>query len=70
MSDGVCTRCGHDRWAHHKPTMREPRGCGLINCECFSYTVAVLPEGERLEFGKHRLEQGEAETAPAWPPLS
>ena len=42
----------------------------LVPCPCTGFTVAVLPEGERLEFGKHRLPQEEAETAPAWPPLA
>jgi hypothetical protein len=82
--DGDCTRCGNEKRDHHKPTKRDPTHCyvrvgghenadGFIfddaPCPCSGYTVAVLPEGERLEFGKHRLEQEEAETAPAWPPL-
>jgi hypothetical protein len=45
-------------------TSREPTWC-----PCIGYTVAVLPKGERLEFGRHRLPQDEAETAEAWPPL-
>jgi hypothetical protein len=40
-----------------------------IPCECPGFTTEILPEGERLEFGKHRLPADEAETAPAWPPL-
>jgi hypothetical protein len=91
MSDGDCTRCGHGKQCHHKPTKRDPTNCymtvgertvthtlgghswpsqELIPCDCLGYTVAVLPEGERLEFGRHRLPQDEAETALAWPPLS
>jgi hypothetical protein len=32
---------------------------------------AILPEpGERPEFGKHRQDPRDAETAPAWPSLS
>jgi hypothetical protein len=30
---------------------------------------AILPKGERLEFGKHRQDPKDAETAPAWPAL-
>lgn len=82
--DNDCTRCGHSKRAHRKPTRTLPRACthrdnevenkdgflvGGTPCECTGYTVAVLPRGERLEFGRHRLPQEEAETAPAWPPL-
>jgi hypothetical protein len=80
VSDGVCTRCGHKRLDHHKPSKRRPVGCEPFEelvrgypmrsqCPCTGYTVAVLPQGERLEFGKHRLPQDEAETAEGWPPL-
>jgi Zn ribbon nucleic-acid-binding protein len=89
--EGDCTRCGHGKRSHHKPTRRDPTHCYMLTgerrmvhhvvgkieydleqqdaCPCEGFTVAVLPEGERLEFGKHRLPQDEAETAPAWPPL-
>jgi hypothetical protein len=90
MSDGDCTRCGHGKRMHHKPTRRDPTNCYMtvgthrvqhvigghewgfdepIPCSCPGFTVAILPAGERLEFGVHRLPQDEAETAPAWPPL-
>ena len=91
MSDGDCTRCGHDRRDHQRPTKVRLSHCIVHGpdaqvvhtakggrtwtsleptwCPCMGYTVAVLPQSERLEFGKHRLPQDEAETAPAWPPL-
>jgi hypothetical protein len=83
MSDQECTRCGHDRRLHRKPTKREPWTCpvhigyaaderGIERarfCPCSGFTTAVLPAGESLEFGRHRLPQDEAETAPAWPPI-
>lgn len=77
MSDGTCTRlgCGHEMREHRKPTKRDPQCCmdcwrhGIVP-GCTGYTCAVFPtESDRLEFGRHRLNQDEAETAPAWPPL-
>jgi hypothetical protein len=74
MSDSTCTRCGHEMREHRKPTKRDPQTCmdcshvGNVN-GCPGYTCAVLPEGERLEFGRHRLPQDKAETAPGWPPI-
>ena len=80
MSDGDCTRCGHGYYKHNKDRRMRTPPCSVWEsdpearfggdyCSCSGFTVAVLPTGERLEFGKHRLPQDEAETAPAWPPL-
>lgn len=91
MNDGICTRCGHGKIPHHKPTRRDPTHCYMLSgekrtvhhvvgkieydleqlapCPCVGFTEEALPAGERLEFGRHRLPQDEAETAPIWPPL-
>lgn len=64
----VC-RCRHNRPDHRHWSSKRPIGC--IRCECSAWNVAVLPApGERLEFGKHRLNSPEAEAAPAWPSLT
>jgi hypothetical protein len=72
LSDGTCTRCGHE-YLDHRLWGKAKGQCEHFDpgapCGCSGYTVAVLPQGERLEFGKHRLPQDEAETAPAWPPI-
>lgn len=40
-------------------------------CPCKAYDDSNLPApGERLEFGVHRLNTVDAETAEAWPPMS
>jgi len=45
-------------------------GVPWTSCECKAFDNSVLPDdGERLEFGKHRVRADVAETAPAWPPL-
>ena len=81
--DGEGCRCGHD-WLHHNhsrkgvpcreliPTREVPPGefPPVIMCRCTGWDVSRLPaEGERLEFGRHRLNTPDAEAAPAWPSL-
>jgi hypothetical protein len=77
VSDQHCTKCGHDRW-DHSPSLpsgapRWPSCKGRDkggSCRCSGWDVSRLPaKGERLELGKHRQRQEDAETAPAWPPL-
>lgn len=77
MADGDCTLCGHERRSHERwkgqclfpvEGVDAKTGRRLI-CHCTHFTTAVLPAGERLEFGRHRLPQDEAELAPAWPPI-
>lgn len=74
-------RCGHG-WSAHSHGGKP--GCtlwvgstydadGFLEghpCDCKGWDVSWLPEpGERLEFGRHRLNTPEAEAAPAWPSL-
>lgn len=49
----------------------DPFDSGAQRCACAGYeAISELPrEGERLEFGRHRIPPEDAETAPAWPSL-
>lgn len=75
-----CTACGCERIMHN--LSGRPRACTNwvdrraddVNagrpCPCPGYSVAVLPsDGARIEFGVHRQEAPDAESAPAWTPL-
>jgi hypothetical protein len=77
MNESTC-KCGHEG-DQHRPWAKGP--CARIinerswldfdTCPCKGYDVSRLPEpGERLEFGRHRLNIPEAEAAPAWPSLN
>lgn len=81
--DEIC-RCGHGWYRHRHDRPAKPCRSLLDDpeckpgefplfrpCRCAGWDVSRLPsEGERLEFGKHRLNTPEAESAVAWPSLS
>lgn len=75
-SETTC-KCGHDG-SDHRPwakgtcsaIVNERSWLDFDLCPCSAYDVSRLPaDGERLEFGRHRMNIPDAETAPAWPSL-
>lgn len=71
--------CGHQRRMHPRHGCIGASasdgwgGLGVPFCRCAGFRdgSAVLPsEGERLVFGVHRQTTGNAETAPAWAPIT
>jgi hypothetical protein len=74
-----CTRCNHGETLHNRTGRKNctawvstggPGTFDGYSCRCSGFTTAVLPkEGERLEFGRHRMDAPDAEAAETWPSL-